>query len=349
MNAISPTVTDATAPAKPTKNFRGVEKVAALLLAMGGDSAARMLRHFDQDEIRLITRSAAQLGSVAAQDVEKLIEEFVSEFSGGTSLFGSAGEVQKLLTGVLPEDQISEIMADVMGSSNRSIWDRIATISENVIANYLMKEHPQTAAMILSKSKPAAAAKVMSQLPPDFRNRLMRRMLSIKPVVQETMRDVEKVLHEDFLLNFSGALEADTFSRMADILNKMDREQMEQALQNLEDQQPKSAEVLKGLLFTFDDIVNLNSRARMAIFDQIPADQIVLSLKGTDGQLRQSILMTLASRARRIIEHELATGEPASQRDVLAARRAITDLALEMAGRGEIDLNPKQDEGEYIQ
>ncbi|MEC9469472.1 MAG: FliG C-terminal domain-containing protein, partial [Pseudomonadota bacterium] len=102
------------------------------------------------------------------------------------------------------------------------------------------------------------------------------------------------------------------------------------------------------LLFTFDDITNLNARTRMAIFDQIPTDRIVLALKGTNAQFREVILSSLTSRARRIAEHELAAGEPAAQRDVLDARSAITNLALEMASRGEIELNPKQDEGAFF-
>ncbi|WP_321336844.1 flagellar motor switch protein FliG [Breoghania sp.] len=328
--------------------LRGIQKVAALLLAMGKPNASRLLRHFDQEEIRLITLNAAQLGAVSSAELDSLADEFLNQFAHGASLFGTAGEVEKMLDGVLPEDAVSEIMSDVLGNSNRSIWDRITTVSETVLANYLAKEHPQTAALILSKIRPTSAAKVLSQLPTPLRNQLMRRMLSIKPIVQEIMRDVEKTLHEDFMLNLSGSMEADSFARMADILNKMDREHMEEALTSLNDERPKSAEMLKGLLFTFDDIVNLNARTKMAVFDQISTDNVVMALKGTSPQFRESILSSLTSRMRRIVEFELNSGQPSTQREVLEARRTITDLALEMAGRGEIDLNPKQEERTYF-
>ncbi|WP_319773796.1 flagellar motor switch protein FliG [Breoghania sp.] len=328
--------------------LRGIQKVAALLLAMGKPNASRLLRHFDQEEIRLITLNAAQLGAVSSSELDSLADEFLNQFAHGASLFGTAGEVEKMLDGVLPEDAVSEIMSDVLGNSNRSIWDRITTVSETVLANYLAKEHPQTAALILSKIRPTSAAKVLSQLPTPLRNQLMRRMLSIKPIVQEIMRDVEKTLHEDFMLNLSGSMEADSFARMADILNKMDREHMEEALTSLNDERPKSAEMLKGLLFTFDDIVNLNARTKMAVFDQISTDNVVMALKGTSPQFRESILSSLTSRMRRIVEFELNSGQPSTQREVLEARRTITDLALEMAGRGEIDLNPKQEERTYF-
>ncbi|GGB53763.1 flagellar motor switch protein FliG [Roseibium aquae] len=332
----------------PTKRLNGVERVAALLLSLGRTNSQRLLQHFDQEEIRMITVTAAQLGTVASQELDAIAEDFIEQFSNGVTLYGSAGEVEKMLNGVLPEDQLADIMSDVMGNSNRSIWDRLTTVSETIFASYLLKEHPQTAALILTKIKPSAAAKVLGQMNGKTRNSLVRRMLSIKPVVPEIMRDVEKTMHEDFMLNLSGNLEADSHARMADILNKMDRDHMEDALDNLNQVRPKTAELLKGLLFTFDDIIKLNARTRMAIFDQVPTDRIVLALKGTEQTFREVILSSLTSRARRIAEHELASGEPAAQRDVMEARSTITNLALEMAGRGEIELNAKQEDGAYF-
>lgn len=331
-----------------TKPIQGVDRVAALLLAMGKPAASRLLKHFNSEEIKVITRSAAELGPVSPAQLEGLIEEFAAEFSNGASLLGTAGEVEKLLSGVLPPEQIAELMTDVLGNSNRSIWDRISVVSESALATYLMKEHPQTSALILSKVKPACAAKVMTHLPQTLRNGLMRRMLAFKPIVDETMRNIEKTIHEDFMINLSRNMGADTHAKMADIINKMERDHMEDVLQSLTEVRPKSAEILRGLLFTFDDIVNLTPRARTALFDQIPNDRVVLALKGTDDAFRNIILSSLASRVRRMVEHELNGKEPASQRDVLDARRAITDLALEMAGRGEIELSSENEGDTYI-
>lgn len=337
----APVKLQSTAVAKP---LRGSDKVAALLLAMGRGLAGSVLQQFDPEEIRIVTRSAAELRPIAPQELETIVEEFAQQFSLGANILGTVGELEKLLIGVLPPEQVSEILSDVLGSTNRSIWERISGVSENLLASYLLKEHPQVAALILSKVKPACAAKVMSQLPTPFSNDLMRRMLTLKPIVEESLRIVEKTLHEDFMLNFARNMGSDTYARMADIINKMERGHMEETLKNLSESRPKSAEVLKGLLFTFDDIVNLTPKARIAVFDQVPTDKVVVSLKGTELQFRELILSSLSSRTRRLVEHELASSQPAAQRDVLDARRTITDLALEMAGRGEIELNPDQDE-----
>jgi flagellar motor switch protein FliG len=331
------------------KVLKGPDRVATLLLAMGGPAAGRVLKHFNSDEIRLVTKSAALLGPVTNAQIERLVDEFASNFSHGTDLVGTASEIEKLLSGILSPEQVSDIMSEVIGTANRNIWERISGVSENAIASYLMKEHPQTAALILSKVKPACAAKVMAQMPQKLRNSLMRRMLSMKPIVDETMKTIEATLQEDFVANASKNAGGDTHAKMADIINKMDREHMEDVLSNLATVRPKSAEILKGLLFTFDDIVKLAPRDRTTMFDQIPPDKIIMALKGTTEEFRKIVLSALSSRMRRMVEHELNGKDPVPHREVAEARRTITDLALEMAARGEIVINSEsEDDGAYV-
>ena len=335
------------APAKraqAAKPLGGTEKAAVLLLAMGRELSGGLLKEFDPDEIKLVTRAAAELKPISTPELEEIIEEFAQNFSQGPSIFGTVGELEKLLNGVLPPDQVTDIISEVLGNKNKSVWERISLVSESLLANYLVKEHPQTAALSLSRVKPACAARVMSHLPADYRHDLMRRMLSLKPVVEEAMGIIEKTMHEDFMINFARNLASDTYPRMADIINKMERTQMEESLANLTESRPKSAEILKGMLFTFDDIVNLTTKARMLIFDQVPTDRVVMALKGSEISFRELILSSLAGRTRRLVEHELQSGVPANQREILEARRSITDLALDMAGRGEIELNPDQED-----
>lgn len=319
--------------------LQGADRVAALLMTMGKPAAARLMKHFDPEEIRLITRSAAVLKPVATPQIEALIEDFATQFIGGANLVGAASEVRKMLDGVLPPEQVSEIMADLAGSAEHSLWDRVSALPENLLAPYLAKEHPQVAALVLSKVRAGCAARVMSQLPQELRNGLMRRMLALKPAPEEMMRTVERSIHDDLLASAARGAGADPHAKMADIFNKMDRQQIDDALRSLAATRPQAVEVLKGMLFTFEDLTKLTTKDRTALFDQVPNEKVVIALKGADAELRDVILQALGARVRRMVEQELSSAEPSPQRDVAEARRAITELALEMGGRGEITLH----------
>lgn len=331
---------------KSPRFLSGPERVAALLLAMGKPLAGRLLQHFDVDDLKLITKSVAELGRVPAPALETLVEDFAGQFASGADLLGSPNEVEQLLEGALSPEQIADVMSDVTGNSNQAMWERLSNVPDAVFCAYLTKEHPQTSAFILSKVSPACAAKVMGQFPRDLRNEMMRRMLSLAPVTEAAVRIIQGQLQEDLLSNLSRQSGSEQNVKIANIINKMERDQMEDVMQSLSASRPKAAEVLRGLMFTFDDIIKLQSKARSVLFDKIPTELVVLALKGTDASFRDAILSSLAARARRIVDNELANGGPALQRDVLKARRMIADTALELSGNGEIELNSSEDEDE---
>jgi flagellar motor switch protein FliG len=320
------------------RRLKGSDKVAALLLAMGKPVAGRLLKHFDPLELRQITKSASGLGAVPTPVLEALVEEFSAQFSNGLDLLGNAGEAEQLLTGAFPPEQVADILSDVLGSSNSGMWEKLASIPENVFAAYLLKEHPQTAAFVLSKLSPSLAAKISAQLPRDFRNEAMRRMLSLEPVQDSTLRSIEGVLQEDLLNAAARHSGASPHSRMANIINQLEPEAMEDVLQSLALARPKEVEILKKLLFSFDDMLKLSVKARATLFDKIPTERVVLALRGTQAEFRDGVLSSLTSRARRLVESELDDGSVVSPRDVAKARRMIADLVLEMAQRNEIEI-----------
>src|SRR5262245_20468002 len=142
------------APSKPTPappKLTGAKKVAALLLSMDKRLASRLLKHFDEDDIKLIAQTATDLGTVTKPVLEELVEEFASNLKSGGDLMATADEVEQLLNGVVPPEQISEIMSQVRSKSLQSIWLRLGEVPENSLATYLTKEHPQIATLVLSR------------------------------------------------------------------------------------------------------------------------------------------------------------------------------------------------------
>src|SRR5271165_3654933 len=176
MSTPSPDEVAKFAPPQPARGYSqarplfGAEKVAALLLALDKPIAGRLLKRFDSLELRQITRAASELGSVNPATIEKLIEDFSEQFSAGAELLGSAGEAENLLAGALEPEEAAEILSDVLGNSNKAMWDRLSAAPESVLASYLLKEHPQTFALVISKLSSGAAARIMAQTPRELRN-----------------------------------------------------------------------------------------------------------------------------------------------------------------------------------
>ena len=317
-------------------SLTGPEKVATLLLAMGKPLATRLLKHFDPSELKIVTRAAAALKAVPTEALEGLVEELASDFTRDADLRGNVADVEHLLGGVLTPDQVAEIMADVRGGSNASIWVRLSALPENDLAAYLAKEHPQTAALVLSRLTPETAARVMAVVPREARHGLTRRMLGLRPVSETTLRILETKLRDDLLLNTSASRENNTQARIADILNRMEPDQAQEILGDIAETKPADAAILRSKMFSFADIVTLSVKARSVLFDKVPTEQVILALKGTDEAFREAVLSALGARARRLVENELK-GDPGSQKEAAAARKSICAAVLDLIGRGEIE------------
>ncbi|NJM34067.1 MAG: flagellar motor switch protein FliG [Rhodomicrobium sp.] len=319
--------------------FTGPDKAAALLLAMGKPLASKIMRHFEEDEIKTVAESAAGLGAVPRQALEDIITEFTAKIDDGSDLYATISEVEQLLSEVVPPDRVAEIIQDLRGGDKRAVWPRLGQMPETPVANFLMKEHPQVAAFVLSKATPITAAAVLEAMPADLRMDLMKRMLTIKHVLEHPLELLETALHEDLLHKGGAAGSGNIHAKIANIINRMNRDHMDEVFAALNEFRPKEAEKVKGLLFTFEDIIKLRPDAVAKLFDQIPPEQVILALAGADKKLADLILNSLGARNRRMIEQELTSGANPPQRDVLKARRSIADLALKLSERGQIDIH----------
>lgn len=327
------------APSKPARDLTGAEKVAAVLLSLDKEVARRVLKHFDQVELRRIVKVAASLGSISSATVENVFEELGNQLSNdGVDLVGTVGHAEELLAGAISADQAAEIMSEVLGSSNEQFWRRLSSMPDATIAAYLANEHPQTIAIVISKVDSSLAAKILAFLPAQLRSEVVRRMLTAGPVSDAALRLIEASLQEDLMGVTNSANSKGANTRVATIINQMDSQQAEQILRSIADAEPAIAAELKNMLFTFEDIPKLSHPARLALFDQVATDRLILALRGADAVVREAVFPCLSARMRRMVEAELATGDVAPRRDVLRAQRAIADTVLRLVEQGVIDI-----------
>ena len=323
----------------PSGALSGTEKVAVLLLALGKTRAAKLLKKFDPEELKLLTRSAADLRPVRMSDLETLVEEFAQTFSNGVGFAGTVTEVKNLLSGVMTEEQFAQVMAEAP-TREEPVWERISALNADTLRSYLGKEHPQTVAFILSRIDSGLAAKVISTFPADVRNGLLCRMVAIKGIGDDAVRGLESVLREDLVASSSSS---SSHVGIADILNRLDKAQSEDVLKSLAEVRPDEARAIKGMLFTFEDVARLPQQARTVVFDQVPIEKLVTALRGINPELQVTILSSLASRSRRMVEAELQGGAAPSQRDIAEARRTIVNTVLKMIAKGDIHIEAGDD------
>jgi flagellar motor switch protein FliG len=318
----------------------GAEKVAVLLLALGKNRAASLLKKFDTDELKLLTRSAADLRPVSMSDLEKLVEEFAQKFGNGVNFAGTVTEVKDLLSGVLTEEQFAEVLAEAP-VNEEPVWERVTALGADQLRGFCAKEHPQTVAFILSRIDSAVAADVIASYASEVRTGLLCRMIGVKSITEDAARAVESVLREDLL----GTSSQSSHVGIADILNRLDKAQSDEVLKSLAEVRPDEAKALKSLLFTFEDIARLSAASRTVVLDQVPIDRLVTALRGTDAAFQATILSSLAARSRRMVEAELQGGSTQSPREVADARRTIVAAVLKMMAKGEIQMETAEEPG----
>ena len=319
----------------------GPEKVGVLLLALGKERAAQLLKRLDPDELRALTRSSSRLRPVSNQEVEKLVEEFASSFANPVT--GSAEAVQSLLADVMSQDEIAEYLGDQQ-LSEAPVWERIAPLKDNVLKALLLKEHPQTLAVILSRIDANVGARVLRSLDTEFRHSVLRRMLSLKGVARGTMDAIESALRDDLMATMLSGPNSEARKTIAGILNKLDGSQASEIIQSIAETRPEDANELKSMLFSFADLAKLKPRARAVILEKVPTEQVVLAINGVDSVLQEAVLSTLTGRVRRMVEAELEGAPPPRARDVEEARRAIVTVVLNLMARGEITLEDRNAE-----
>jgi flagellar motor switch protein FliG len=315
-----------------------MEKAAALLLAVGKDNASKILTHLSEEDIRAVARTASDLGAVTQATLDHIAEEFVTQVTVDVGLRGSSEHVERLLEEVMPAPQVKQIMADVRARMNEAVWPRLADLPSHLLAQFLNKEHPQVITFVLSKAPASLSAEVVALFPGYLRNEVMRRMLTNKLVTQQSLRLLEQVLRDELLLKLAKTTGQDTHERVAKIVNKLSRKDMEDVLESLGASRPKAAETVRSLLFTFEDIVKLPAKTRVILFESMEAERLVPALNGADAAFKDFILSSVPSRTRRVIEQDLAAAPPLGAKEIENARREIADLALQLADQGVISL-----------
>ena len=329
---------------KPTKQLTGPERAAVLMLALGEQHGAKIWNLLDDDDLRQISIVMSTLGNVDAQMVEALLLEFVGRLSASGAILGNYDATERLLQQYLPPERVGGIMDEIRGPAGRNMWEKLANVQEEVLANYLKNEYPQTVAVVLSKLRPEHAARVLAILPEDLSLDVVNRMLKMEAVQKEVLERVEATLRTEFMSSLSQTRRRDAHEVMAEIFNNFDRQTETRFMTSLEEANRESAERIKSLMFTFDDLVRLDTGSAQTLMRQVDKDKLGVALKGATEAVREFFLKNMSTRAAKMLVDDMQAMGPVRLRDVDEAQSLLVNLAKDIAAKGEIILSKSRDE-----
>jgi flagellar motor switch protein FliG len=330
------------------RSLTGLQKAAIFMLSIGQVNSAKLFERMEDEEIRDISLAMVSLGSVSATIIERLFDEFSGLLSSAGGLIGSNAATEKLLLGSMSADRVSEIMGEISGPAGRTMWDKLGNVSEDILANYLKNEYPQTVAVILSKIKPDHASRVLALLPENFSLDCIMRMLRMEAVQKDVLDHIERTLRAEIMTNLSSTPTLDSHEVMASIFNHLDSNTEERFMTALEERDKESAERIKNLMFTFNDLSKIDPAGIQLLLGRVDKDKLGLALKGALEDVQELFFNNMSKRAGKMMKEDMEALGAVRLKDVEEAQTAIVLVAKGLSDSGEIVISGGGEEDAMI-
>lgn len=331
------------------RTLTGTEKAAIFMLALGEDYTAKIFEHMDDEEILELSQTMATLGKVNSNVVERLFVDFAEQMSSSGALVGTQESTERLLSKAgMSKEKIDQIMEEIRGPAGRTMWEKLANVNEEILANFLQKEYPQTVAVVMSKITTDHAGKVLALLPESFAMEVIHRMLRMEAVQKDVLEDVEKTLRQEFMSNLARTQRRDSHEHMAEIFNNLDRAAESKFMEALEKTVPESAEKIRSLMFTFEDLQKVPPAGIQQIIRAADKEKLPTALKGATETLRDLFFSNMSERAAKIMREDMAAMGPVRLKDVEEAQLHVVSVAKDLEARGEITIASGSEEDELI-
>ncbi len=329
-------------------NLTGPQKAAILMMSLTEEHVSKIMSLLEDEEIRELSVVMASLGSIPSETVEKLFLEFASSISGPSTMIGNYENTERLLLKTLPKDRVASIMEEIRGPAGRTMWDKLGNINEQVLANYLKNEYPQTVAVILSKIKPDHSARVLALLPESFAMDVIMRLLRMEAIQKDVLDGLEQTLRTEFMNNLARTTRQDSHELIAEMFNNMDRNAESRFMAALEERNRESAERIKSLMFTFEDLTRLDSLGIQVLLRNVDKEKLSIALKGASDVIKDLFFKNMSERAGKMMKEDMEALGPVRLRDVDDAQAVIVQAAKDLANNGEITISEGGSQDELI-
>jgi flagellar motor switch protein FliG len=316
----------------------GARKAAILLLTLGADVSADIMRHFTEREIEELTLEISKIRELPSQAVGPVVEEFAQLAQAhGYILQGGLTSARDLLHKALGKAKSDEILDRLSLSFSHQVFTSLSKADPRQLSDFLRREHPQTVALILANLDPETAALVLTNLAPEVRVDIVQRLATMETTSPEILKQVDQVLEKRLASVFTQEVSVVGGTKaVAEILNHVDRPAEKGIFEALEPLNPQLTEEIRRQMFTFDDLVRLDDRGIQRLLKDVEQKDLAMALKAASDGVRSKILSNLSERAQNLLRQEIEYLGPARLKDVQDAQAAIVRTVRQLEDAGEI-------------
>ncbi len=326
--------------AEATK-LNGVEKAAVLLMTMGEQAAAAILKHMGPKEVQKIGIAMASLQNVSKETVNATVAEFVNSLQNQTSLgVGSDEYIRSVLVNALGEEKAATMIDRILLGGNTKGLESLKWMDPRAVAELIRLEHPQIIAIVLSYLEADQAAAVLQEFPEKLRSDLVLRVATLNGVQPSAMQELNDILERQ-LKGGGGGLKSSSIGGVkcaANILNFVDGSVGNKVMDAMKDADADLCQAIQDLMFVFDDLVEVDNRGIQTLLREVSSETLVLALKGADDGIKQKILSNMSQRAAEMLREDLESRGPVKLSDVETAQKEIITIARRLADEGQIVL-----------
>jgi flagellar motor switch protein FliG len=326
-----------------------LRKAAILLVSLPQDDAAMLLSKLDARQVEAVSIEIARIGGTSMDERETVIREFAEANPASMMVEGGGLELAKSLVERALGSNASSTLDNVRQSIEAMPFGFLQKVDSQNLLTFILDEHPQTIALILSHLRPAQAADIIRGLPPDRQLAVTRRVATMGQTNPEIIQEVERGLESRMASVMSQQFKnAGGVASVAEILNVSDRSTERQLLENLAQEDPELVEEIRRLMFVFEDISKLSNKDIQSILKNVEISQWAMALKGASGELREKILSNMSSRAADLLREEIDFLGQVKLSDVEQTQQGIVDIVRRLEDAGELDLHPDEASEQFI-
>jgi flagellar motor switch protein FliG len=329
---------------EPSRN--GTERAAIFLLTLGEGEAAQILKHMSAKEVQRVGTAMAKMKNVSRTEVEKVVSDFTTNVEAQTSVGVGADEfLRKALVNALGEDKAAAIIDRIsIGRSTKGL-EALKWLDARAVCELIRLEHPQMIAIVLAYLESDHAAEVLALLPSGIRSEVVVRIASLDGVQPSALTELDDIIEKQFSGNGTGKTSVLGGPKAAaDIMNALEPSHESAVMEQIKKSDEALAQQIEDLVFTFDDLGDLDDRSMQELLRQVPGDGLLLALKGAEESLKEKIFKNMSQRAAEMLKDDLESKGPVRVADVEGAQKTILQTARKLAAAGTIALGGKGEE-----